>query len=601
MPFGAQVEADGSVSFRLWAPDAASVQLELLHEHGHAGLPLQSLGDGWFATRLQPGAGQARYRYRVDDRLTVPDPASRFNPDDVHAASQVVDPGEFEWSDGGWRGRPWEEAVIYELHVGTFTPEGSFAAAAAKVEYLADLGATAIEIMPVAEFPGGRGWGYDGVLPFAPDASYGTPGDLKHLVQAAHACDLMVFLDVVYNHFGPEGNYLHGFASPFFNPAYGTPWGAAINFDGERSRPVRDFFIHNALYWIEEFHFDGLRLDAIHAIADEGEPHIVEEIAVALRAGPGRERQVHLIVENDANQARFLRRARPQSDTRRSRSAPLAANAQWNDDFHHALHVLATGERAGYYTDYADRPLWHLGRALAEGFGYQGEPSAFRGGTPRGDPSAHLPPTAFVNFTQSHDQVGNRAFGERIAQVADPAVLRAGLMCLLLAPSIPMLFMGEEFDAVTPFLYFCDFGPDLAEKVRVGRRREFAEFGHGAAEIPDPNAPGTFQASKVDWRRLSRPEHQEWLALYRDLLALRRTFIVPHLAGARHSARFDVQDESRLAVDWVLPDGAGLALRANFSTSAWLPAMPTGVPIYRSAPGRQTALAPRGVTWVLDA
>ena len=596
MPFGAQIEAEGRVAFRLWAPDATTVQLDLTHDHGHVGLPMQAQGDGWYSTILQHVGTTARYAFRIDDRLSVPDPASRFNPQDVHAASQVVDPCAFDWPETAWVGRPWEEAVIYELHVGTFTLEGSFAAAAQKLDYLLGLGVTAIEIMPVADFPGSRGWGYDGVLPFAPDAAYGTPDDLKRLVAEAHARDLMVFLDVVYNHFGPEGNYLHAFASAYFNPAHATPWGAAINFDGARARTVRDFFIHNALYWIDEFQFDGLRLDAIQAIVDTGDVHVVEELAAAIRNGPGRGRQVHLIVENEANQARFLAR----SNETVAEAGPIVANGQWNDDFHHALHVLVTGEKGGYYADYAERPLWYLGRALAEGFGYQGEPSRFRGDRSRGDPSRHLPPTAFINFTQSHDQVGNRALGERIGQLGDRDVLRAGIACLLLAPSIPMLFMGEEFAASGPFLYFCDFGPELAEKVRQGRLREFAAFGH-AADIPDANDAASFEGSKLDWREPSDPAHHEWFALYRDLLALRRRFIVPHLAGAASSARFEADDEGRLAVDWVLPDGAGLALRANFSPRPWaLPELPGRI-IYRSHQGSARDLPPRGVAWSLDA
>jgi len=596
MPFGAQVEADGSVAFRLWAPDATTVQLDLTHDHGHVGLPMQGQGDGWFSTTLQQVGIGARYAFRIDDRISVPDPSSRFNPQDVHAASQVVDPCAFDWPEDAWTGRPWEEAVIYELHVGTFTPEGSFAAAVDKLDYLAALGVTAVEIMPVADFPGSRGWGYDGVLPFAPDAAYGTPDDLKRLVAEAHARGLMVFLDVVYNHFGPEGNYLHAFASAYFNPAHATPWGAAINFDGARARTVRDFFIHNALYWVEEFQFDGLRLDAIQAIVDTGDVHVIEELAAAIRNGPGRDRQIHLVVENEANQARFLARPGSHGD-----GAPIVANGQWNDDFHHALHVLVTGERAGYYADYADRPVWYLGRALAEGFGYQGEPSKFRGDLPRGDPSAHLPPTAFINFTQSHDQVGNRPLGERIGQLGDRDVLRAGVMCLLLAPSIPMLFMGEEFAAGTPFLFFCDFGPELADKVREGRRREFAAFGYGDA-IPDANAVESFRDSRLEWRQLSEPSGQAWFALYRDLLARRQRFIVPHLKGPLHSARFDVVDGGRLSVEWILPDGVRLMLRANFSKVVWTAPLPPGRMVYHSHPASPPgALPPCGVAWLMDA
>ncbi len=341
MPFGAAVEAGGGVRFALWAPSAGAVVLELLDRAAPAhtvaaALPLQRAADGWHTLHVaQAGAGD-RYRFRVAHGLAVPDPASRCNPDDVHAASAVVDPRAYRWRDRAWRGRPWREAVIYELHVGTFSAEGTFAAAAARLPALAELGITAIELMPVADFPGRRNWGYDGVLPFAPDAAYGTPDELKALVDSAHGLGLMVFVDVVYNHFGPDGNYLHAYCPEFFNPARATPWGAAINFDGDRARTVRDFFVHNALYWVEEFHVDGLRMDAIHAIRDDSAAPIVREICAALRDGPGRARQVHVVVENDANEAALLGRDRV--------GVPAAATAQWNDDFHHAAHVLLTGE-----------------------------------------------------------------------------------------------------------------------------------------------------------------------------------------------------------------------------------------------------------------
>ncbi|HEX7813477.1 MAG TPA: malto-oligosyltrehalose trehalohydrolase [Burkholderiales bacterium] len=599
MPFGAECGGDGGVRFRLWAPDAQTVHLDLGQQYQRARLPMQRDADGWHTIRVPDVAAGARYLFRIDDRISVPDPASRHNPEDIHAASAVVDPEAFDWPDADWRGRPWEEAVIYELHVGTFTPEGTFAAAVERLDYLVELGVTAIEIMPVADFPGRRGWGYDGVLPFAPDAAYGTPADLKRLVAEAHARNLMAILDVVYNHFGPEGAYLHEFASAFFNPAHATPWGAAINFDGDRSAVVRDFFIHNALYWLEEFHFDGLRLDAIQAIADDSGRHVVSDVAAAIRAGPGRDRHVHLILENESNQASFLSR---HGGSAPAHSHPAHANAQWNDDFHHALHVLATGEQSGYYTDYAEQPLWYLGRALAEGFGYQGEPSRFRRGQPRGEKSNELPSTAFINYTQSHDQVGNRALGERIAHLAPARILRLGVVSLLLSPGIPMLFMGEEFAASTPFLFFCDFGPDLAVKVREGRRREFAEFGH-AGDLPDPNDPATFAACKLRWDEIGSPDHEEWLALYRNLLAIRQRAVVPHLAGPHHRGRFAVIDDSRLTVDWLLGDGTPLALRANFSAQAWtLEHPPGGTVIFPDSPeAPRTHVPPHGALWTLGA
>jgi maltooligosyltrehalose trehalohydrolase len=575
MPFGAELRADGSTRFRLWAPGAASVELELAGSAGQARLAMRRDANGWHELVTRAAAG-TRYRFVVGDGLLVPDPASRCNPDDVHGASEVVDPHAYRWRHD-WRGRPWYEAVVYELHIGTFTPEGTFAAAAARLPALAALGITAVELMPVADFPGARNWGYDGVLPFAPDSSYGRPDELKALIDAAHGHGLMVLLDVVYNHFGPEGNYLHAYCPAFFNPKHQTPWGAAINFDGDGARTVRDFFIHNALYWIEEYCFDGLRLDAIHAIRDDSTPHIVTEIAQALHAGPGRERPVHLVLENDANQSRFLER---DADGR-----PCAATAQWNDDLHHALHVPLTGEGDGYYADYADAPRERLGRGLAEGFVYQGDASAFRGGEARGEPSAQLPPTAFISFLQTHDQVGNRAFGERLHALSDSTGERAAIAALLLAPHVPMLFMGEEWAASTPFQFFCDFGPELAEAVTRGRREEFGRFAAFAdpavrARIPDPNAPTTFQASKLDWAEREASPHRERLALVRELLALRRQQIVPRLAGARTGGRFEIAN-GVVCVAWPLAAGATLHLALNLAEAdATLPRVPPGRCLY---------------------
>ena len=569
MPFGAEPDGAGRTRFRLWAPTARTVELVL-----GAGAPrrMPELADGWRELHVEAPPG-TRYHYRINGELDVPDPASRYNPDDVHRASEVVAPEAFEWPDDGWRGRPWEEAVVYELHVGTFSPEGTFAGVEARLDYLAGLGVTAVELMPVADFPGRRGWGYDGVLPFAPDAAYGRPEDLKRLVARAHERGLMVFLDVVYNHFGPDGNYLHAYAGDFFTERHHTPWGAAINFDDRNSRTVREFFIHNALYWLEEYCFDGLRFDAVHAIVDDSAPDIIMELAERMRAGPGASREVHLVLENDRNQSRYLAR----SDGNR----PRWHTAQWNDDIHHAFHVLLTGEADGYYADYAEKPAWHLGRCLAEGFAQQGESSGYRDRAARGEASAHLPPAAFVHFLQTHDQVGNRAFGERLSMLAQEAPLRAATVACLLAPSPPMKSMGEEFGAATPFLFFCDFGPELAQAVTAGRRREFARFARfsdpaAQAAIPDPNAADTFARSKLDWASTQRAPHARWLELYRDLLALRRERIVPRLSGMGGSAgRFQVLGEGALEVHWRLGDGSGLALYLNLAGApAALPERP---------------------------
>ncbi len=594
MPFGASL-AEGAASFRLWAPAARAVDLCL----GEETVPMERFAEGWYAS-ARPARAGARYRYRVHTErhgdLHIPDPASRFNPEDVHGASELIDPQAYEWRDAGWRGRPWEEAVVYELHVGTFSAEGTYAGVEKRLDYLAGLGITAVELMPLADFPGGRGWGYDGVLPYAPESAYGRPEDLKRLVDAAHAKGLMMLLDVVYNHFGPEGNYLHAVAPQFFTDRYSTPWGAAIDFEG--SRTVREYFVHNALYWLEEYRFDGLRFDAVHAIHDASRPDIVEEIAERVRAGPGRGREIHLVLENDMNRARYLERDAP--------GGPRRHTAQWNDDVHHCFHVLLTGESDGYYADYADRPAARLARCLAEGFAYQGEPSAFREGEPRGEPSAHLPPTAFVSFIQNHDQVGNRALGERISRLASEEALRAAAAILLLAPSPPMLFMGEEFAAATSFLFFCNFSGDLARAVTEGRRREFSRFEKfrdpaAAAAIPDPGDAETFARSKLDWASLERAPHAGFLAHVGELLALRRREIVPLVPGIRGgTAAWREIGERAIEARWPAR-AAELVLLANLGGARVRPPSPaTGRLLWASDGGRgDDALPAWSVRWLL--
>jgi malto-oligosyltrehalose trehalohydrolase len=578
MPFGAELQADGRVRFRLWAPDADAVELLLCGGSAQSrAVPMRCESGGWFSATAAVPAGSL-YRYRVDGEREVPDPASRFQPQGVHGPSEVVDPAAHRWSDGAWTGRPWEEAVLYELHVGTFSAPGSFEAAASRLPYLADLGVTAIEVMPVAAFAGERNWGYDGVLPFAPAASYGTPAQLKAFVDSAHAQGLMVLLDVVYNHFGPEGNYLHWYAADFFTERHRTPWGKAVNFDGEGSRTVRDFFIHNALYWLEEFHFDGLRFDAVHAIADDSKPDILEELADAVAAGPGRDRFLHLVLENDRNEVRYLR------SREERRGAARRYEAQWNDDFHHACHTLLTGEADGYYADYADRPLAHLGRCLAEGFAYQGEVSRYRGGARRGEPCDGVPLTAFIAFLQNHDQVGNRAHGERLTMLVDAQPLRVAISLALLGPAVPALFMGEEFGCRQPFLYFADFHGELREAVRTGRQAEFSSFERfgeagGGAPIPDPMAEETFLRSKLPWDSLDSKEHAAWLDYYRELLRLRRRFIVPRLPGVAIAAAKRL-GPSGIRVTWRMSDGACLELRANCGAE-WLSLAPDDRPVGR--------------------
>ncbi len=505
LPFGATVLDRGQVRFRLWAP--AQQELSVALETGGS-VPMQRHGD-WFEA-VAPGGDGTRYRYQLGDGTLVPDPASRFQPADVHGPSEVVDPRTYTWRNDGWRGRPWHETVLYELHAGTF---GGFAGVMRELPRLAQLGVTAVELMPIGDFPGRRNWGYDGVLPFAPDSAYGRPEELKALVDAAHGLGLMMFLDVVYNHFGPDGNYLGLYAPQMFRQDVHTPWGGAIDF---RRPEVRHFFTENAIYWLTEYRFDGLRLDAVHEIS---EPDWLDEMAeeVRRRLEPGR--HVHLVLENERNEASHLMRD---------------IDAQWNDDAHHAFHVLLTGEDRGYYRDYAKAGAACLARVMAEGFFFQGQVSSHRH-RPRGTPSKDLPPTAFVLFLQNHDQIGNRAFGERLTQLTDPAALEAAIAAQILCPQIPMLFMGEEIASPSPFLFFTDHSPALAEAVLEGRRKEFAhlpEFSDPEKRelIPDPNAPETFDAS------IPQPDPtlaESRRALYEQLIAIRMRDIVPELEHTR--------------------------------------------------------------------
>jgi maltooligosyltrehalose trehalohydrolase len=580
MPFGAQLLPGGGTRFRLWAPSSPRVLLELRISDADEAFVVEMHAErGWHEVTVVEAAAGWRYQFVVqsttDTDVVVPDPASRSNPYGVHGASEVVDPRAYSWRVPEWSGRTWPDAVLYELHIGAFTEEGTFAAAAQKLPDLKELGVTGVQLMPLAAFPGRRNWGYDGVLQFAPAACYGSPEDLKSFIDAAHALDLMVLLDVVYNHFGPEGNYLHSYCPEFFNAAHCTPWGAAINFDGKRSVTVRDFFVHNAMFWIEEYRFDGLRLDAVHAMRDRSDPDIVCEIARALDHGPGRTRKVHLVLENNANQARYL--------SRDPKGRPMLATAQWDDDVHHALHVLTSGEADGYYSDYAVKPLDKLGRALAEGFAYQGEHSEFRARS-RGEPSAQLPPAAFVGYLQNHDMVGNRALGERIHSFADADLLNAAYACLLLAPEVPMLFMGEEFDASTPFLFFCDFDAELAQAVTQGRLREFQRFAAFAkaadsALIPDPNDESTFTACKLDWTERDDPKHRGRLLWIRDLLTLRRRYLAPHLTGITHGGRYRTRS-GVLFAQWSLANHALWTLVAHFGKEPARINVPQGDLIY---------------------
>jgi maltooligosyltrehalose trehalohydrolase len=562
LPFGAELAAQGQTRFRVWAPSCRRAEV-VLDEGAHA---MRGEGGGWFSAEIAAPAGST-YRYRFDDAAPVPDPASRAQRGGVAGASVVVDPKAYEWRLPAWRGRPWREAVIYELHIGLL---GGFAGVERHLDRLASLGVTAIELMPVAEFPGTRNWGYDGVLPFAPASSYGTPDDLKALVDAAHARGLMILLDVVYNHFGPEGNHLHAYADAFFRDDVATPWGRAIDF---RREEVREFFIENALYWIGEYRFDGLRFDAVHAIVPN---EWLADLARRVRDSIDPRRHVHLVLENDANDAALLE---------------SGFDAQWNDDFHHAAHVLLTGERDSYYGDYATAPAAELARCLREGFAWQGRVSPHRDGALRGTPSGHLPPTAFVSFLQNHDQVGNRALGERIDALAPAEATHAARALLLLSPQVPLLWMGEEWGSRTPFYFFADFSGELADAVREGRRREFRAFAAFADQearerIPDPNDAATFRASAPDFES----SDTYMLAHARRLLAIRHARIVPRLDGT-HALTADAIGDAAVVASWRLGDGSVLALFANLASApVSIEAPVAGDVLYETSEGDAKAL-----------
>jgi maltooligosyltrehalose trehalohydrolase len=548
--FGARLTAEGA-SFRLWAP--AARRADLLLETPH---PLRRGEDGWFAADVAGVKAGERYRFRIDNEIDIPDPASAFQPDDVFGPSELIDHSAYRWRASGWRGRPWHETVLLEAHVGTFTPQGTYRGMIEKLDHLAATGITALELLPLADFAGSRNWGYDGVLWYAPDGAYGRPDDLKALVDEAHLRHLMVFLDVVYNHFGPEGNHLGRYAPRFFTEAQ-TPWGSAIDY---RVPKVREFAIENALYWLGEYRFDGLRLDAVHSIAELGEVSLLHDLSVVvgeLAAKTGR--HIHLVLENDDNRVSVLD---PRQDPPRGKY-----RAQWNDDYHHAWHVWLTGETQGYYRDYQRSPLRDIARSLASGFVYQGETSVHRGGRPRGEASGGLAPTAFINFLQNHDQIGNRPLGDRLENLVSKDAIEAALAITLLAPPIPMLFMGEEWGSKTPFPFFCDFTGDLAEAVREGRRREYGwAYAKYGSEVPDPLDLSTFRSAKLDWDSLNEEAGRQRLALVRGLLTVRRREIMPRLANAAFGeAR--AADNGLLTASWQLGDGTRLLLRANLSTA----------------------------------
>lgn len=563
MPFGERPLASGERLFSLWAPAAQAVSL--LHgppgdaaviDPAQAAVPAQRAADGWWHARLPSCAVGTAYQWQVDGSLAVPDPASRHNPQGPHRPSRVTDPDGHAWRTD-WTGRPWHELVFYELHVGSFTPEGTYAAAARHLPRLAALGFTAIELMPLATFAGDWGWGYDGVLPYAPHPAYGSPDDLKRFVDDAHALGLCVFVDVVYNHFGPDGNYLHAYAPAFFSTEHHSPWGAAINFDQAGSDVVRSFFTHNALYWLEEFHIDGLRLDAVHAIIDDSSPHILEQISAQVREWAHRAgRHVHLMLENDGNHAHRLT----------DQHAPGRYDGQWNDDFHHALHVTLTGETQGYYAKFGPDPIALLARVLTHGFAF---PDTDLDDSERTDPAPPVPLAAMVNFMGNHDQIGNRAMGERLAHLVPSEAAEVALLLSLLTPATPMVFMGDEFDASTPFLYFAQWEGELRDAVRAGRQKEFSHAVPEGQELPDPCAVSSLHASQLRWEEAGQPRGAERSGLLQRALAARREWLVPlapGLSAAGHTS--ERVAERALRVHWRYAGGLTLRLEVNLGATA---------------------------------
>lgn len=528
---GALVDEAGT-HFRIWAPGNTTLEVVLEAESGaNAVHALERGDDGWFTGHLEGVQAGDRYRLRLDGDATFPDPYSRFQPEGVHGPSEVVDLRAFRWSDGDWRGRALDEMVIYEVHVATATPEGTFDALVERLPYFVELGVNTLEVMPVAEFPGSRNWGYDGVFLFAAAQAYGGPDAMRRFVDAAHAHGLAVILDVVYNHFGPEGNYLPAVTNGrIFTEKHHTPWGAAVNYDDEGSAGVRSIVLENVRQWVRDFHVDGLRLDATHAVVDSSDVHILQQVAEAAKSAA--DRPISIIAEDERNLRRIIE---PVED------GGYGLDAVWADDVHHSLRRLVAGDNEGYYAAYTGTAA-EVVRTLREGWLYQGEQYEPTGHA-RGTHPDGLPPRGFVHCIQNHDQVGNRALGERLNHQVQPSVYRAVSALLLLSPYTPLLWMGQEWAATSPFLYFTDHPEELGRLVTKGRREEFRGFSQFAdaklrERIPDPQSPETFARSKLRWDELQRMPHRGVLALYRELLALRRTHAA--LRG-RDRASFTVQ------------------------------------------------------------
>jgi malto-oligosyltrehalose trehalohydrolase len=586
MPFGVSLEANGVARFTLFAPSADHVFLAL---EGAAELvPMVANSNGWHELRTSSATAGSRYRFVLPDGTRVPDPASRYQPEDVHGPSEVIDPSSFHWTDDQWRGRPWIETVLYELHVGTFTKEGTFRAAMEKLDHLVELGVTAIELMCLSDFAGNRNWGYDGVLIYAPDSAYGPPNEVKAFINAAHVRGLMVILDVVYNHLGPEGNFIPQYFPQINSDRHETPWGRALNFDGEHGGVVREFILHNALYWIEEFHVDGLRLDASHAMTDDSPKHILEELherVQALACG----RPIHLILENENNTEGRVGRDKS--------GEPNLYAAQWNHDITHLLGAA--------FSDLCEpsqiEETGKLAKALAEGFVIAAQMKEEA-------PPCSVPPTAFISFIQTHDLVGNRVFGDRIFANAPAATIRAIAAVYLLAPQIPMLFMGEEWGASTPFPFFCDYHGELAEAVKKGRCDQLIKLDPAPSEdelrrAPDPQAESTLRSAQLDWRELDRPRHAEWFHWYKQLIKVRSEFIVPHLSGlSQRCASSLVVGPGAIAISWTLRDNSKLNLAANLckKSTAGFPSARGKVIWQEGSQESEDQLGPWAVRWIIE-
>ncbi|HEY2065253.1 MAG TPA: malto-oligosyltrehalose trehalohydrolase [Gemmatimonadaceae bacterium] len=548
LPIGAEVAASGGVHFRVWAPKRRAVAVAI--DSNAAPSPLRAEGNGYFSGLVAEAAAGTRYRLQLDGGDSFPDPAARFQPDGPHGASQVVDPSAFRWTDRGWPGVPVRRRVVYELHVGTFSATGDWAGAMQQLPALAELGVTVLEVMPVAEFAGRFGWGYDGVDLFAPYHHYGAPDDFRRFVDRAHALGLGVILDVVYNHLGPDGNYLRQFADEYFAPHYATDWGEALNFDGASSHGMRELCLANVRHWIEEYHLDGLRLDATQNIYDASPRHILREIAETARRASGG-RTVFLVAENEPQ---LTRTVRPVDE------GGFGLDAMWNDDWHHSAHVALTGRDEAYYADYAGM-AWELVAAATHGLLYQGQWYSWQGRR-RGTPTRGLSADRFVHFLENHDQVANSFRGDRLHRLTSPSMLRAMTALLLLGPQVPQLFQGQEFAASNPFLYFADHHAELADPVTTGRRRFLSQFesiaaGDTAELLDDPCDPATFERCRLD--HAERERHAEWFALHRDLLALRRGDAVfaaepgpsleaAVLGGHALALRFHGADDDRLLI-----------------------------------------------------